>query len=100
MWLYSLAWYLALPVVVVFLLVQPRWRDGWRERLGFVDTRARRGIWVHAASVGEVQAALPLIDALRVRYADLPLVVTSFTPTGREHALRNVPNGVDCRVLP
>ncbi|MEX0899666.1 MAG: 3-deoxy-D-manno-octulosonic acid transferase [Gammaproteobacteria bacterium] len=99
-WLYSLAWYVALPGIAVFLLFRPQWRRGWRDRLGLSSVRARRGIWVHAASVGEIQAALPLVESLRMRYPDHALTVTAFTPTGREHALRNVPNGVDCALLP
>src|SRR5690606_32121278 len=41
-------------------------------------------IWVHAVSVGEVNAAAPLVDALRKRYADLPFVLTTVTPTGSD----------------
>ncbi len=99
-WLYSLAWYVALPGIAIFLLFRPQWRRGWRDRLGLTAIRARRGIWVHAASVGEIQAALPLIEALRMRYPDHALTVSAFTPTGREHALRSVPNGVECVLLP
>ena len=99
-WLYSLAWYVALPVVAVVLLFKPAWRRGWRARLGLVEVHQRRGIWVHAASVGEVQAALPLIEALRMHYPDIGVTVSAFTPTGLEHALRSVPNGVGCTLLP
>ncbi len=99
-WLYSLAWYVALPGIVIFLLFRPQWRRGWRDRIGLTQVRARRGIWVHAASVGEVQAAMPLVESLRMRYPDHALTVTAFTPTGREHALRGVPNGVECALLP
>ena len=69
-WLYSLAWYLVLPVVAVVLLFKPAWRRGWRARLGLIEPNQRRGIWVLAASVGEVQAALPLIEALRMPSPD------------------------------
>jgi 3-deoxy-D-manno-octulosonic-acid transferase len=39
-------------------------------------------VWVHAVSVGEVNAAAPLVDALRALRPDLRLLVTSITPTG------------------
>ncbi|MCW5579575.1 MAG: 3-deoxy-D-manno-octulosonic acid transferase, partial [Dokdonella sp.] len=41
----------------------------WRERFGFFpDPRIHDSIWVHAVSLGEVNAALPLIEALMQRY--------------------------------
>ncbi len=41
-------------------------------------------VWIHAVSVGETQAALPLIKALQQRYPHMTLVVTTTTPTGSE----------------
>lgn len=40
------------------------------------------GIIVHAASIGEVIAATPLIKAVQARYPELPITVTTVTPTG------------------
>jgi 3-deoxy-D-manno-octulosonic-acid transferase len=52
------------------------------ERLGFGYPRLDRCIWIHAVSVGEVVAAVPLIRALGRRYPDRQLLVTTVTPTG------------------
>ena len=52
------------------------------ERLGIGYPRLERCIWIHAVSVGEVVAAVPLIRALGKRYPDRPLLVTTVTPTG------------------
>lgn len=87
--LYTVAMYLATPVIVWRLMARGfRYRGyfkRWRERFGrFPDPGLNGCIWVHAVSVGEVNAALPLITALRRRYAPLPMVVTTVTPTGSE----------------
>lgn len=87
--LYTAAMYLATPVIVWRLAVRGlRYRGyfrRWRERFGrFPDPGLHDCIWVHAVSVGEVNAALPLIQALQRRYAPRPLVVTTVTPTGSE----------------
>lgn len=37
---------------------------------------------LHSVSVGETLAAIPLVRALRHRYPDLPITVTTMTPTG------------------
>ena len=61
-----------------------------RERFGFFDAPGFSGsLWVHAVSVGEVNAAEPLIKALRRDYPNAPLVITTVTPTGsaRVHQL-------------
>ena len=52
------------------------------ERIGIGYPQLERCIWVHAVSVGEVVAAIPLIRALLAAYPDTPLLVTTVTPTG------------------
>jgi len=56
----------------------------------------RRAIWVHAVSVGEVQAAGPLLQLLAQAYPQDPLVLSSITPGGFELASRQL----DGRVIP
>lgn len=57
----------------------------WPERFGFFgDTRLKSSIWVHAVSVGEFNAAVPLIEALMLRHPEERFVVTTITPTGSQ----------------
>ncbi len=60
--------------------------DYWRripERFGFIPPlNAQRVIWIHAVSVGEVRAAVPLVRELSARYPDQQLLITTMTPTG------------------
>ncbi|MGH6612205.1 MAG: glycosyltransferase N-terminal domain-containing protein, partial [Burkholderiaceae bacterium] len=59
----------ALAVTALRGLRDPAYRDRLLERLGFTNVRfANPPIWVHAVSVGEVQAAAVLVRALRARY--------------------------------
>lgn len=93
-YLYTLAMYLATPLIVLRLLTRGmrygNYHRRWPERFGVFRAPDLRGsIWVHAVSVGEVNAAEPLIKALREDYPNAPLVVTTVTPTGsaRVHQL-------------
>ena len=90
-WLYSLAWWLALPLVLARLWWRGRKEPGYRrhigERFGFcshIKSPAGPVIWVHAVSVGETRAAEPLVDALLTAYPDHNLLITHMTATGRE----------------
>ena len=90
--LYSILLYLLTPLVLLRLvwrgLRAPAYWQRWGERFGFVPaTEGAAPIWVHAVSVGEVQAAVPLLRALLKRYPDVPLLVTTTTPTGSEQVL-------------
>jgi 3-deoxy-D-manno-octulosonic-acid transferase len=88
--LYLLAVYLAAPVVSAMLLwrgLRDRsYRANFRERFGFGARTEPHGIWLHAVSVGEVQACAPLVSALARRHPGVPLTVTTFTPTGAARA--------------
>ena len=87
---YSATLYLLLPVTVYHLI----WRGfrqreyflRWNERYAVYDNgngnHGRPVVWVHAVSVGEVNAAAPLVDALLADRPDLRLLVTTITPTG------------------
>ncbi len=66
------------PVAAVTMALRPSWRDGWRERIGGGDVSAG-GLWVHAASVGEVTASARLVTRLRERGHALTLSTTSTT---------------------
>lgn len=88
---YVLLTYLAVPPLLAHLfwrgLSVPGYRRRVPERFGLTDVRlSRPSIWVHAVSVGEVQAAAPLIRSLLARHPAVPLVLTTMTPTGAERA--------------
>ncbi|MEA3278651.1 MAG: lipid IV(A) 3-deoxy-D-manno-octulosonic acid transferase [Pseudomonadota bacterium] len=87
--LYSLLLYLTLPLLLLRLLWRsrraPEYRERWRERLGIYGALPlRAGVWIHAVSVGEVQAAQPLIKHFLDRYPDDGVMVTTTTPTGSQ----------------
>ncbi len=85
--LYTIGMYLLTPVILYRLAMRGlRYREyfaRWQERFGFFAAPGIEGsIWVHAVSVGEVNAALPLIEALMRRFEGMPFVITTVTPTG------------------
>lgn len=88
--LYSLLLYLATPLVLGRLLWRSRRAPAYRRRLGERFgilpplTRQDPSIWIHAVSVGEVQASAPLIQWLRQAHPRWPVLVTTTTPTGSQ----------------
>jgi 3-deoxy-D-manno-octulosonic-acid transferase len=103
---YSLLWYLATPLIKHYLRKRarqaPDYLDHWDERFGRAQAtqKQKQAIWVHAVSVGETRAALPLVRALRERWPDAPLLITQMTPTGRATARTLYGDGVEIRYLP
>lgn len=75
------------------LKLRARGSTPWAERLGDLPSVPPGSIWMHAASVGEVSAALPLVRALRS--GGEAVLLTVVTPTGRRVAEEQVPEGVE-----
>ena len=87
--LYSAVLYLLVPVTVYHLIWRGFRQEAYFERWGERYARYAKPatptptpIWVHAVSVGEVNAVAPLVDALLDAYPDQRLLVTTITPTG------------------
>ncbi|MBX2880596.1 MAG: hypothetical protein KTR32_11715 [Granulosicoccus sp.] len=80
------------------------WRDGGslylKQRLGFALPECHNCLWLHAASVGEVNTALPLIVELEHRDPSVPLLVTTNTPTGLQALHRSLSDNVQVCYLP
>jgi len=84
---YVLLTYLLSPVYACYWFVRGitnrAYWDRFGQRFGIGYPRFVDGcIWVHAVSVGEVQATVPLINALRERFPGRRILVTTVTPTG------------------
>lgn len=91
--IYTTTLRLASPALLVHLARRTRRQTGtsddWRARLGCVAKDARRPIWMHAASAGEMQAALPLAAKLIEQY---PLRLSAFTASGLARANEFLPD--------
>ncbi len=80
-----LTWVLLLPFACFWVFRGVVNRAYWNklpQRFGFGFPTFKRCIWIHAVSVGEVQAAVPLIRALARRFPHRSLLVSTVTPTG------------------
>ena len=77
-----------------------------RQRFGYVSlpaavTRAPQGcLWFHAASVGEIQGLQPIIAALHTACPEFPVLVSTFTSTGKTMAQRLLPEAAAIFLLP
>ena len=87
--LYSAALYVLVPITVYHLIWrgfrQHAYFERWSERYAsYPAATADAPLWLHAVSVGEVNAAAPLVNRLLSEHPELRLVVTTITPTGSE----------------
>jgi len=85
---YTTIIYFLLPFILLRLLLvsfkYSSYRKKWYERFGFISWKksSKRVVWIHAVSVGEVNAARPIVDFLLKEYNHLQIIFTTVTPTG------------------
>jgi len=97
--LYLLAAIAISPIALYRLIRHNRYRKGWAQRLGRITRRTpqKKCIWLHAVSVGEVNAATTVVKELRHIFTDYEIVVSTTTDTGFARA--NTLFGKDLRVF-
>jgi 3-deoxy-D-manno-octulosonic-acid transferase len=87
--LYALGFVLMLPVIAWSALRGGKHSAGFWERLGYLPRFIkddRKVIWLHCVSVGETNAARPLVERLRRDFPDHRLIISTVTRTGYELA--------------
>jgi 3-deoxy-D-manno-octulosonic-acid transferase len=72
------------PIIIYRTVRHKRYRTGWGQRLGRISRRSpkKKCIWLHAVSVGEINAAKTLVKELRSKFADFEIVISTTTDTG------------------
>lgn len=90
--LYNILQLLALlilsPVLLVVVLLTPKYRSRILRRLGWglanesSSFKRRPRVWIHALSVGEASSARPLVEALRAQLPEVCLIFSSTTRSG------------------
>lgn len=97
--LYTLGFIAMLPVFAVSAVVRGKHAAGFTQRLGSLPEFRhdnRFVVWVHCVSVGETNAARPLVDAIRDAYPDHRLIVSTVTRTGQKLAKEIFKDKADC----
>lgn len=84
------------PFLIFKVLTTKKYRRGIKERLGYISLdikqrlKGNRPVWLHAVSVGEVNASLPLIKEIKKKYPTLDIVVSTITETGNNTARNKI----------
>ena len=85
--MYHTLTYILLPFLIFFWLAKSlsnkTYLNRLMQRFGCGYPKLKSGsIWIHAVSVGEVQATIPLVNELKHLYPDKDIIITTVTPTG------------------
>lgn len=90
--LLNIAYFLAAvavsPILLYRVIRHGRYRTGWAQRFGKVSRRdpRKKCIWLHAVSMGEVNAAKTLVAEIERQFADCEIVISTTTDTGYAQA--------------
>ncbi|BAC93088.1 3-deoxy-D-manno-octulosonic-acid transferase [Vibrio vulnificus YJ016] len=103
--IYTLLLALAAPLLLFGLYRskpnKPKFNQRWKEHFGITPKLVGQNqpLWIHAVSVGESLAAIPLIKAIKEKTPDQVIVVTTTTSTGAEQ-IAKLGNLVEHRYMP
>lgn len=72
------------PMVIYRMIAQNRYRRGWAQRFGRISRRNpdKKCIWIHAVSVGEVNATKTIVAALGRQLPQYEIIISTTTDTG------------------
>lgn len=103
--MYHTLTYILLPFLVLFWfaksLLNKSYLDRLTQRFGFGYPELNSGsIWIHAVSVGEVQASIPLVNELKQHYPYKEIIITTVTPTGSKQVKNIFKNAVETSYIP
>lgn len=81
-----------LPVVALFSRKMRLFVDGRKHTFPTLEAalRGQKTIWFHAASLGEYEQGLPVMERIRERFPDHRIVLTFFSPSGYEVRKNNI----------
>lgn len=74
-------YYLAIRLAAFFNPKAKQWISG---RRGQHIKNFEKSIWFHFASLGEFEQGRPVLEEMKARHADTPVVITFFSPSGYE----------------
>ena len=102
----ALLFYGSLPLLLLFVLITGKHRDGLTERFAIYPLKnhgneaTKQTIWLHAASVGEVQAAKSIIAQLKKQLPTARIVLSVMTTHGKRFAEEQLDQSVKCLLAP
>ena len=101
---YNALWVFILPIVRYRLRYKGKKNPAYkahREERFFSPAIApvQHAFWLHAVSLGETRAAESFITLMRKKYPEVPWLITTMTPAGREEAVKRY-SFAQCRYLP
>ncbi len=90
------------PIVIYRAIRYKRYRTGWNQRFGKISRRFpdKKCIWLHAVSVGEVNAAKTVINELQNKFPDFEIVISTTTDTGYARATNTFGKNFDIFYFP
>ncbi len=88
---------LVLPLILLAFVVEPKFRAGFWQKIGFYteNKSGKKTILVHAVSVGEVNAVENLVKRMRQEFPYEYIVLSTVTKTGQEVAKNKLSNYAD-----
>lgn len=93
-----------LPYFLVKMFTARKYREGVSERFGFIGKKKLAGLggagvlWVHAVSVGETKAVVPLLRSFKQRNPGVRIVLSTVTTTGNRTAAKDAAGLVDALI--